>query len=54
MKSEKTKIIQVRHPMTGEYVKIDRTHGFVLDRSDKPHLNIPLLKLPHQGRNTKR
>ena len=37
-------IVQVRNPMTGRYIKIDRTIGSIVShkRSDGPYKNIPI------------
>ena len=49
MEDKKT-IVQVRQPKTGQYLKVDRAHGLILDRSDEPYLDIPLLELPQKRR----
>ena len=48
--AKKTNLIQVRQPKTGQYLKVDRTHGLILDRSDELFPHIPLLKLSVKGK----
>ena len=47
----KPDIVQLRNPRSGHYVKVDRTHGKILDhkKSAGPYKNVPIVPLRKAG-----
>ena len=50
-REKKPEIVQLRNPRSGRYVKVDRTHGRIVDhkRSEGPYKNVPIVPLRKVG-----